>query len=530
MNEKTIFLKNIKPNNWNPNEMTKQEFAELVKEVKHLGKIPKKMVLRKKGDFYEIVDGEHSYKALQELGIEEIQEDYYEIVEINDIEAKRQTYKRNLGGKNNPVKLGLMFSNAKEESGLSNRELADKLEISEGMIRNYLIYVEVGKLRNDYATIAKLNVDQIRTYQKIAEYAKPVADYWLSCGGLKDALLVLEDNTATFTKATYDVMATIQKLCLRIMEQGFYKILPLKSNIYVPLNLSKKDQEKNIQKFKDVFNRSLNLSGMLTQMEGYFIWNEKITKEYILEYLAIYYDPPRYFPSEWIPRLFSTSIRKVGNKLEFMLTPEEFRDCMEHRGSKEGLRYIMEKTKELIKKKYNIPTYQIKESYEPLENKLDKLEMENTAPDYIKESSLPFKLRCTFLGINFPNDEDRKSTWELLEKNYQEKDYKKLDFIKGAQLKEKIQSIIENTLQKEKIAKAREGLINKSEQELAELFVEKLKYITRGDKNAENDLVTILTANFTKEYLYLFVCLASKYYNKIKLKEYLKSLLKNDSQ
>ncbi len=107
MNEAKILIKNIKPNDYNPNEMSEVEFAELVLEVKHLSKPPKPIVLRKKGELFEIVDGEHSYRALKELGHKELQQSWFEIVEYDDIEARRQTYKRNLGGTNNPVKLGL---------------------------------------------------------------------------------------------------------------------------------------------------------------------------------------------------------------------------------------------------------------------------------------------------------------------------------------------------------------------------------------------------------------------------------------
>lgn len=527
MNEKTILLKDIKPNAWNPNEMTKEEFAEFVKEVQHLGKIPKKIILRQKEDFYEIVDGEHSYKALKELEIEALQEDWYEIVEVDDIEAKRQTYKRNLGGKNNPVKLGLMFAQALEESGISNRKLAEQWEVSEGMIRNHLLYAEIAKLRSDYANLAKLTNDQVRTYLKIAEYAKPIADYWLACGGLKDALLVLDESNVTFDKAGYNVMATFQKLSEHIMKQGFDKVLPLKNNRNIPFDFSQKAKEQYIATFKNGFSRASHLQNLLEQMKKYFVWDKKVTQEYMLEYLAIYYNPPRFINDYWIQTIISTSIRKVDSLYEFMLTPDELRECMKFEYGKEGLPFIMEKIKEVIKKKHNIPTYELKATSEPLENKLDRLKVTSDAPDFIKSSTfIHLRLKSVFLDMQFANEEAKKEAWEIFVKNYQEKDFKKINLANTKIVQEKINSLVNHVKQRDQKQKAIASLVNKSEQELAELFVEKLRPLTKDDKNFENDLVPRMVKNFKKEYLFLFVWLASKYYDEISLKEFLASLKK----
>ena len=58
----------IKPNSYNPNRMADDEFAELVAEVQHLGRLPKPVVVRKNCDIYEIVGGEHGWRAAQQSG------------------------------------------------------------------------------------------------------------------------------------------------------------------------------------------------------------------------------------------------------------------------------------------------------------------------------------------------------------------------------------------------------------------------------------------------------------------------------
>ncbi len=127
-------LTDIKPNDWNPNHMTDEEFAEYVAEVKHLGKPPKPLVLRQNHAGYEIVDGEHAYRALVQLEYTEIPEEWYVIEQYDDFEAMRQTYKRNQHGTHDPLKQGLLFKRMMALGNVSQRQLAEQMEISEGTI------------------------------------------------------------------------------------------------------------------------------------------------------------------------------------------------------------------------------------------------------------------------------------------------------------------------------------------------------------------------------------------------------------
>ena len=85
----------IHPNEYNPNEMTDSEFAELVAEVEHMGRLPKPVIVRANAEGYVIVDGEHGWRAAKEKGLKEIP---CEVIEVDDFEAMRQTYKRNQHG------------------------------------------------------------------------------------------------------------------------------------------------------------------------------------------------------------------------------------------------------------------------------------------------------------------------------------------------------------------------------------------------------------------------------------------------
>jgi ParB/RepB/Spo0J family partition protein len=172
----------LQANNYNPNHMTDEEFAELVTEVRHLGRLPKPVIVRPTGPCgYLIVDGEHGWRAAKEIGLSHVA---CEVVEVDDFEAMRQTYKRNQHGTHDPVRLGRMFRQMLTERGLSQRALADEIAVSEGTIRNAMLYAEAADVRNDYA-FGELSVRQVRTYLSLEPI---VRDIWLDAGADLHAL------------------------------------------------------------------------------------------------------------------------------------------------------------------------------------------------------------------------------------------------------------------------------------------------------------------------------------------------------
>ena len=175
-------------NDYNPNQMNDEEFAELVAEVRHLGRLPKPVVVRQNGEGYVIVDGEHGWRAAGEVGLSDV---LCEVVEADDFEAMRQTYKLNQHGTHDPVRLGKMFQRMKKARRLSQRKRARAIGVSEGTIRNAVIYAEAANLRNGYAEsqedafdtdegeISRLSVRQARHYVQLP---RAIADLWLNAG------------------------------------------------------------------------------------------------------------------------------------------------------------------------------------------------------------------------------------------------------------------------------------------------------------------------------------------------------------
>jgi len=142
-----IAIDQLDPNPWNPNKLTNEQFAELLAEVRRLGKLPKPIVVRPSGDRFEIVDGEHSWKAAKECGLTEVP---CEVVDLDDFTARLETYKRNQHGKHNHVREGQMFREMLKIGKQSQRKLAKASNISESTLRNCLDFAKAADLRNDY--------------------------------------------------------------------------------------------------------------------------------------------------------------------------------------------------------------------------------------------------------------------------------------------------------------------------------------------------------------------------------------------
>ena len=190
-NYATLPVNEIRANSYNPNEMTQEEFDQYKQEVKRLGRIPKPCVVRRLEDgSFEIIDGQHSWMVATELGMETID---CVIVEVDDFEAMTQTYKRNRGGKDNPVKLANMFVDMKKVRKLSTKKLAAEIGIPEATIRSNLDYLKVLKSRNRCAggdreeEVSDLTRSQVRTFNSLPDL---IANKWLDAGGYKSDLPV----------------------------------------------------------------------------------------------------------------------------------------------------------------------------------------------------------------------------------------------------------------------------------------------------------------------------------------------------
>ncbi len=177
-----LAVDSLRPNDWNPNTMSEEDYRTFRDEVESQGKLPKPIVVIPDDRGYLIVDGEHGWRVARDLGFAEVP---CEVLETDRFEAMRQTVVRNRHGEMNPLLLGRLYDRMIAENNLSNRRLAAALSLTEGTIRNYRAYARAAKLRKHYAPadadelIGKLTVQQVQSY---LERSDDERDAWLNGG------------------------------------------------------------------------------------------------------------------------------------------------------------------------------------------------------------------------------------------------------------------------------------------------------------------------------------------------------------
>ena len=180
-----ISVDDLVANPWNPNFQSPEQFAENVAEMRRLGHPHNPITVRPLEKGYQIINGEHTWRAAKEIGLPAVP---CEIVEVGEFDARLQTLKRNQHGTNDPVRLGQMYQemlNLLSERDRSIRGLSRQIDVPDATLRFYLDYAKVADLRSACApgesapAINELSHAQIQTYLKLPDTWR---DFWLDDG------------------------------------------------------------------------------------------------------------------------------------------------------------------------------------------------------------------------------------------------------------------------------------------------------------------------------------------------------------
>lgn len=85
----TIPITQVTPNPWNPNAQAPDVYAAQVESLRRYGFVAPIVVRETHAGTFEIIDGEHRYRAAQEIGIAEIP--VYNLGNVDDVKARQLT-------------------------------------------------------------------------------------------------------------------------------------------------------------------------------------------------------------------------------------------------------------------------------------------------------------------------------------------------------------------------------------------------------------------------------------------------------
>ena len=129
MEYKKLKINTLRPNEYNPNEMTESVLNHLVAELKRIGFL-QPILVNKKGI---IIDGEHRWLAAQEAGLKEVP-----VIEVDmsEKEAKLTTVNMNqIKGELNPLKFAELLTDLRKDFKLE--DLSETFNMGINELENY---------------------------------------------------------------------------------------------------------------------------------------------------------------------------------------------------------------------------------------------------------------------------------------------------------------------------------------------------------------------------------------------------------
>lgn len=129
-----IAIEKIEPNTWNPRKMEENSYNALKKSINDKG-FKSIILVRKHEDKFQIIDGEHRFKVLKELGNTHIPAI---VVEESDKEARIQTLTFNVQAEDDAIQLSELLKELTTKYKFSVEELTERLGKTEDEIESYL--------------------------------------------------------------------------------------------------------------------------------------------------------------------------------------------------------------------------------------------------------------------------------------------------------------------------------------------------------------------------------------------------------
>ena len=158
---KTVKVADLRPNTWNYNTQSEQVFQKLVTSIRRHGFTKPVVVRTALGPVpYEILDGEHRWRAVQVLGGDTIT--IVDLGEVEDSKARELTIILNeLGGRPDDVRLGDLLREINAMVPLE--ELAQVMPFSESELDTYM-----GAMSFDFAGLSGGDTRPPKTEEELA--------------------------------------------------------------------------------------------------------------------------------------------------------------------------------------------------------------------------------------------------------------------------------------------------------------------------------------------------------------------------
>jgi len=309
-------IDNIHPNEWNVNSMSFEDFNELKQSIQttkgeHLRKIP--IQVRKINDeYYEIIDGEHRWKAMKELGFTHIPAIIEKDVNLEETKTLNVIQSNNRG-KVDYFKLSKLlneeYKDENEKKKCTQQELADRFGLSgKKEISNILkIYP-----RLEYI-FEKSGVPDFFTNRQLEALARCRNDL------LREKLIDHAIKEKWNSKEIRSHATKLNKIGKFLNEEFPPKVKECILNIYCGNSLFDLSYDKLIEKLFHQFTENSNLKCYVKYNRD-FVQHSKIAEEYKKQYI----EKHKTYKG-WYKEYCSTQLFRAGAKMTWDFFSEYYR-------------------------------------------------------------------------------------------------------------------------------------------------------------------------------------------------------------
>lgn len=209
------------------------DLEDLRQEIKKDGLLSD-LVVRKRGEFYELIDGERRWRALKELGWETVP---IRVVDANDTMARLSVYKLNKIRENYTVEEEARYLKKLRDRGMTPLEISKQLNVDSRWV---LAYLNIFRFPEDIqkAVWAKqISMSHIVALQSVID--RNIKEAVLTINEILTRKLTVSETRKIANKRAKELKARIKEMRIREAEKVLPTIAPKAPKLETPEDFEK---------------------------------------------------------------------------------------------------------------------------------------------------------------------------------------------------------------------------------------------------------------------------------------------------
>jgi len=226
-----IDIDSIRPSPYQPRLIFDQE--DIKQEIKKDGLLSD-LVVRKRGKFYELIDGERRWRALKELGWKNVS---VRVVDADDALARLSVYKLNKIRENYTVEEEARYFKKLRDGGMTPLEISKQLNVNSRWI---LAHLNVFKFPEDIqkAVWAKqISMSHIVALESVIE--RNIKEAVLTINEILERKLTVSETQKIVEKRVKELKARVNEMRIRKAEKVLPAIAPKAPKLETPEEFEK---------------------------------------------------------------------------------------------------------------------------------------------------------------------------------------------------------------------------------------------------------------------------------------------------